>query len=128
VRAGITFKQLLKPCCTATSAGGVQGGRIASMCLTDTQLLLGSSAGAVQHFDMFSGSQQLITRHGSSVTSLLAQQQQQQGVAAAAAAAQEEDWHIIVGTADGQVCTRQLLLFLHATHLLLGRLVVAYII
>jgi hypothetical protein len=83
----------------------VQGGRINSLALTDTQLLLGSSAGAVQHFDLFSGSQQLITRHGSSVTYLLAQQQQLQHMlpAAAAAVEQGEDWHIIVGTADGQV-------------------------
>jgi hypothetical protein len=101
-------------CCTAAAAVGciMQGGRVTSLALTDTQLLLGSSAGAVQHFDLFSGSQQIITRHGSSVTSLLAQQQQQQqqqGVAAAAG--QEEDWHIIVGTAYGQVCSRQLFLF-----------------
>jgi hypothetical protein len=82
-----------------------QGGRITCLALTDTQLLLGSTAGAVQHFDLFSRSQQLITRHGSSVTCLLAQQQQQQGLAATAAAEQQEDWHVIVGTADGQVCT-----------------------
>jgi hypothetical protein len=93
----------------------MQGGRITCLALTDTQLLLGSTSGAVQHYDLFSGSQQLITRHGSSVTCLLAQQhqqqqqQQQQALAAAAATAvDQEDWHVVVGTSDGQVGTELL--------------------
>jgi hypothetical protein len=46
--AALLLKQLFVPCCTGADAGDVQGGRITSLCLTDTQLLLGSSAGAVR--------------------------------------------------------------------------------
>lgn len=84
-----------------------QGGRVTSLALTDTQLLLGSTAGVVQYFDLFSGQQQLITRHGSGVTCLRTyrqqgqpseeqQQQQQLGLGS-------EEWMTIVGCTDGQV-------------------------
>lgn len=77
-----------------------------SLALTDTQLLLGSTAGVVQSFDLFSGQQQLITRHSSGVACLLThrqqqplqlqQQQEQLGLGT-------EEWVTLVGCVDGQV-------------------------
>lgn len=80
----------------------VQGGSITSIALTDTQLLLGSTASTVQQFDLYSGAQQLITRYERGVTALLTyqqkRQQQQEGIG--------QDWSVLVGTAAGQVSSR----------------------
>jgi len=85
----------------------LQGGRVTCVALTDTQLLLGSSAGTVQHFDLFSGQQQLITRHSSGVTCLCTHRhqlqrpgnpQQQQH-----SPGDEDEWLALVGCVDGQV-------------------------
>lgn len=84
-----------------------QGGRVTSLALTDTQLLLGSTAGVVQSLDLFSGQQQLITRHSSGVACLLThrqqqplqlQQQQQEQLGLGT-----EEWVTLVGCVDGQV-------------------------
>ncbi|KAF8070864.1 hypothetical protein HT031_000945 [Scenedesmus sp. PABB004] len=75
------------------------GAAITCLALTDTRLLLGTSAGAVQHFDLFSGRAALITRHGAAVTCLLAQQQQQQQQHPG----EGDDWRVMVGTRDGTV-------------------------
>lgn len=84
-----------------------QGGRVTAVALTDTQLLLGTSAGVVQHFDIFSGRQQLITRHASGVTCLTTHKQQQQLASAAQQQLQglagAEEWVTLVGCVDGQV-------------------------
>jgi hypothetical protein len=86
-----------------------QGGRVTSLALTDTQLLLGSTAGVVQSFDLFSGQQQLITRHSSGVACLLTHRQQQQQQQPQPQQDQEEvglgveEWVTLVGCVDGQV-------------------------
>lgn len=85
-----------------------QGGSVTCLSLTDTQLLMGSSAGVVQHFDLFSGQQQLITRHSSGVAALRTHKQQQQQLQQLPGL-DSEDWLILVGCMDGQVrmgCSR----------------------
>jgi hypothetical protein len=87
---------------------------LAALALTDTQVLLGSSGGSLQHFDLYNGAQQLMTRHSSGVSCLLPirrqpqQEQHQAGASSSAAAAlpvtsHESDWGIIVGCHEGQV-------------------------
>lgn len=83
------------------------GGRVTSLALTDTQLLLGSTAGVVQSFDLFSGRQQLITRHSSGVACLLTHrqlpQQQQPQQDQEEVGLGVEEWVTLVGCVDGQV-------------------------
>ena len=88
-----------------------QGGHVTALALTDTQLLLGSSGGTLQHYDLFNGQQQLITRHSSSVTCLQPHRQQLQQQQATPQQQQQhqqeapdEDFLILVGCMDGQVC------------------------
>jgi hypothetical protein len=89
---------LLLPCLL------LQGGRVAAVALTDTQLLLGSTAGVVQYFDIFSGQQQLITRHSSGVACLRThKQQQQQKQQQQETGLGSEEQLTLVGCVDGQV-------------------------
>lgn len=79
----------------------LQGDKPACIALTDTQLLLGGSSGIVQHFDLFSGRRQLITKHSSGVTCIrvLKQQHKQHH----ALPGDPEDSIAIIGCMDGQV-------------------------
>jgi hypothetical protein len=56
----------------------------------------------VQHFDLFSGQQQLITRHSSGVAALRTHKEQQR--MQQLPGLDSEDWLILVGCIDGQVC------------------------